>query len=96
MISRKDLDPIHPGEVLAEDFLKPLNITQSRLAEHIGVTVQRVNEIINRRRGISPETAWLLSQAFGTSPQFWLNLQNQYDLATKRPKRKIRKLTEVR
>ena len=95
MIS-KDLDPIHPGEVLAEDFLKPLDVTQSRLAEHIGVTVQRVNEIINGRRGISPESAWLLAQAFGTSPQFWLNLQNQYDLATKRPRRKIRKLAEAR
>ena len=92
----KDLDPVHPGEVLAEDFLKPLDITQSRLAEHVGVTVQRVNEIINGRRGISPETAWLLAQAFGTSPKFWLNLQNQYDLATKRPKRRIRKLAAVR
>ena len=95
MISRK-LAPVHPGEVLAEDFLKPLGITQTRLAGHIGVTVQRVNEIINRRRGISPETAWLLAQAFGISPQFWLNLQNQYDLATQRPKRKIRKLAEAR
>ena len=95
MIS-KDLNPIHPGEVLAEDFLKPLDITQSRLAKHIGVTVQRVNEVVNGRRGISPETAWLLAQAFGTSPQFWLNLQNQYDLATKQPKRKISKLAEAR
>ncbi|MHC4200390.1 MAG: HigA family addiction module antitoxin [Planctomycetota bacterium] len=92
----KNLDPVHPGAVLAEDFLKPLGITQSKLAGHVGVTVQRVNEIINGRRGISPETAWLLAQAFGTSPKFWLNLQNQYDLATKRPKRRIRKLAAVR
>ncbi len=92
----KNLDPVHPGEVLAEDFLKPLDITQSRLATHVGVTVQRVNEIVNGRRGISPETAWLLAQAFGTSPNFWLNLQNQYDLATKRPKRKIRRLAAVK
>ena len=92
----KNLDPVHPGEVLAEDFLKPLGITQSKLAEHVGVTVQRVNEIINGRRGVSPETAWLLAQAFGTSPKFWLNLQNQYDLATKRPKRRIRKLAAAR
>ena len=92
----KNLDPVHPGEVLAEDFLKPLGITQSRLAAHVGVTVQRVNEIINGRRGISPETAWLLAQAFGTSPRFWLNLQNQYDLATKRPRRRIRRLAAVK
>ena len=92
----RDLDPVHPGEVLAEDFLKPLSLTQSRLAGHIGVTVQRVNEIVNGRRGISPETAWLLAQAFGTSPKFWLNLQNQYDLATKRPKRKVGRLAGVK
>ena len=92
----RDLDPVHPGEVLAEDFLKPLSLTQSGLAGHIGVTVQRVNEIVNGRRGISPETAWLLAQAFGTSPKFWLNLQNQYDLATKRPKRKVRRLAGVK
>ena len=92
----KKLAPVHPGEVLAEDFLKPLSLTQTRLAEHIGVTVQRVNEIVNGRRGISAETAWLLAQAFGTSPRFWLNIQSQYDLATRRPKRRVRKLAGTR
>ncbi len=92
----KNFDPVHPGEVLSEDFLKPQGITQTRLARHIGVTVQRVNEIVKGRRGVSAETAWLLAQAFGTSPGFWLNLQNQYDLATARPKRRIRKLARAR
>ncbi len=95
-MARKNLSPVHPGEVLAEDFLKPLGITQTRLAEHIGVTVQRVNEIVNERRGVSPETAWLLAQAFGTSPRFWLNIQNQYDLETSRPKRRVGKLVGTR
>lgn len=88
----RDLDPVHPGEVLKEDFLKPHAITQTQLAAHIGVTVQRVNEIANGRRGISAETAWLLAQAFGTSPRFWMNLQSQYDLAMHSPERRVRKL----
>jgi antitoxin HigA-1 len=78
--------PTHPGEVLAEEFLAPLAITQVALAQHIGVPVQRINEIVRGKRGITPETAWLLSQAFGTSPEFWVNLQTSYDLARTRPK----------
>nr|CAP47852.1 putative integron gene cassette protein [uncultured bacterium] len=69
--------PTHPGEILLEEFLKPLNLTQVDLAAHIGVPVQRVNEIVRGKRGITPETAWLFSQAFGTTPEFWINLQSQ-------------------
>ena len=81
--------PTHPGEVLAEEFLKPLNLTQVAFAHHIGVPVQRVNEIVRGKRGISAETAWLLSGAFGTTPDFWINLQTSYDLATKRPDQQV-------
>ena len=76
--------PTPPGEILAEEFLKPLGITQTALAQHIGVRVRRVNEIVRGRRAISPETAQLLSAALGTSAQFWMNAQSSYDLATHR------------
>lgn len=94
-MARNDLDPVHPGEVLAEDFLKPLGVTQSRLARHIGVTARRVSEIVRGKRSVSAETAWLLAQAFGSSPNFWLNLQNQFDLAISRPTRKIKRLAKI-
>ncbi len=84
--------PTHPGEILLEEFLKPLEITQVDFAEHIGVPVQRVNELIRAKRGVSPETAWLLSQALDTTPQFWINLQTNYDLATHRPERSVQTL----
>jgi addiction module HigA family antidote len=84
--------PTHPGEILLEEFLKPLGRTQVALAEHVGVSVQRINEIIRGKRGITPETAWLLSDALGTTPEFWLNLQAAHDLARHRPSRKLRRL----
>ena len=84
--------PTHPGEILLEEFLKPLGITQVAFAEHIGVPVQRINELIRAKRGVSPDTAWLLSQALDTTPQFWVNLQTNFDLATNRPKKSVRKL----
>ena len=84
--------PTHPGEVLEEEFLKALGITQVALAEHIGVSVQRVNELVRGKRGMTPDTAWLLAQAFDTSPEFWLNLQAAYDLARARPTRAVRRL----
>jgi|GEM_PF-259793 len=65
----------HPGEALREEFLSPLGVTQVALAEHIGVSVQRVNEIVRGKRGVTPETAWLLAGAFGTTPEFWINMQ---------------------
>ncbi len=82
--------PTHPGEILLEEFLKPLDLTQVALVKHLGIPTQRVNEIVRGKRGITPETAWLFSQAFNTTPQFWLNLQMQYDLALNRPEREIR------
>jgi addiction module HigA family antidote len=85
----------HPGEILKEEFLVPLEITQVAFAKHLGIPVQRVNEIVRGKRGVTPETAWLFSQALGTSPQFWLNLQNTYDLTTNRPKREIEPLVKA-
>lgn len=87
--------PTHPGEVLSEEFLKPLGITQVALAEHLGVPVQRINELIRGKRGMTPETAWLLAGAFGTTPEFWLNLQANHDLVKARPSRRVRPLAAV-
>ena len=84
--------PTHPGEILLEEFLKPMGLTQVAFAKHIGVPIQRINEIIRGKRGVTSETAWLFSQAFGTTPQFWLNLQTNYDLARNRPKSQVEQL----
>ena len=65
--------PTHPGEILLEEFLRPLGLTQVALARHIGVSIQRVNEIVSGKRGVTPDTAWLFASAFGTSPEFWVN-----------------------
>lgn len=83
--------PAHPGEILLEEFLVPLELTQVQLAKHLGLPTQRINEIINGKRGVSPETALLLSGALETSPEFWLNLQSAYDLAQARLGRSTRK-----
>lgn len=72
--------PIHPGQILAEEFLRPLGVTQYRLARAIGVDARRINAIIHGKRSISAETALLLSRFFGNSTEFWMGLQNQYDL----------------
>lgn len=72
--------PTPPGEMLAEEFLKPLGMTQAQLAKRIRVSYVRLNEIIHGKRGISPSTALRLAKAFGTSPQFWLNGQLTHDL----------------
>lgn len=87
--------PIHPGEILLEDFLKPLGATQVELARHVGVSVQRINEIVRGKRGVTAETAWLLSYAFGTTPEFWTNLQTHHDLVASRPRRTVRRLRTV-
>ena len=87
--------PTHPGEILREEFLVPLGLTQVGLAEHLRIPLQRVNELVRGKRGVTPETAWLLSQAFGTTPEFWLNLQASYDLAVSRPERRVRRLRRV-
>ena len=84
--------PTHPGEVLREEFLQPLGITQVAFAGHLGVPVQRINEICRQKRGVTPETAWLFAQALGTTPEFWINLQTTHDLAVSRPRRKLSRL----
>ncbi len=74
------LAPIHPGEVLAEDFLAPLKMSQYRLAHQIGVHPRRINAIVHGKRSVTADTALRLARVFGTSPQFWLGIQAQYDL----------------
>ena len=73
-------EPIHPGEILLEEFLIPLSISQYRLANAIAVPPRRINEIGHGKRGISPDTALRLARALGTSDRFWMNLQTRYDL----------------
>ena len=88
----KNRVPTHPGEILREEFLAPLSQTQVALAEHLRVPVQRINELVRGKRGVTPGTAWLLAQALNTTPEFWLNLQAAYDLALTRPARRRPKL----
>ncbi len=97
----KKLPNVHPGEVLLEEFLEPLHISQNRLAREIGVPPRRINEIVLRKRSVTPDTALRLSRYFGTSSRFWLGLQMDYDLEeTVREKadeieRKVRPLERV-
>jgi antitoxin HigA-1 len=72
--------PTHPGEMLVEEFLAPMGLTQRQLADSINVPYQRVNELANRRRGVTPSTALRLARYFGNSPDFWMNLQLRWDL----------------
>jgi len=83
MAARK-LSPVHPGEVLQEEFLKPLEISQYRLAKEISVPPRRVNEIVHGNRAITADTALRLARYFGTTDRFWLNLQTRYDLEVER------------
>jgi len=84
--------PTHPGVILSQEFLVPLGISQVAMAAHLGVPVQRINELVRGKRGITPETAWLLSQALNTTPEFWINLQTAYDLARSRPAAAVERL----
>jgi addiction module HigA family antidote len=84
--------PTHPGEILWEEFLKPMKLSQVAFARHIHVPTQRINEIINGKRGITPQTAWLFAQALGTTPEFWMTLQSVHDLAKKRPSQSVAQL----
>jgi len=95
MLPKKRI-PVHPGEVLKEEFVVPLELTQVDLAEHLEVPVQRINEIVRGKRGVTPETAWLLSQALDTTPEFWVALQAQHDLATSRPERSVARIPNAR
>jgi addiction module HigA family antidote len=80
MMKNKKLPPIHPGEILIEEFLKPMGLSQYRLAKDISVPPRRINEIVHGKRSISADTALRLGRFFGISPQFWLNLQTRFDL----------------
>lgn len=84
--------PSHPGEILLEEFLRPMGISQAAFARHIGVPPQHISEIVRQKRAITSTTAWLFAQALGTSPELWLNLQTTYDLATHQPKRHVARL----
>ncbi len=79
----------HPGVILRQEFLEPMGLSQKALATHLGISVQRVNELVRGKRGVTADTAWLLSEAFGTSPEFWINLQTAHDLSAHRPARHI-------
>ncbi len=79
-MAKKKAGPIHPGEVLLEEYLKPLGISQYRLAKDTSVPPRRINEIVHAKRAISADTALRLARYFGTSERFWLNLQTRYDL----------------
>jgi len=86
MTNETVMPPMHPGEVLAEEYLEPLGITQHRVAVAIGVPPRRINEIVHGKRGISADTALRLERFFGTSERFWLNLQSRYDLELQKDK----------
>jgi addiction module HigA family antidote len=101
MASRKKISPIHPGEVLYEEFLVPLGLSQYRLAKDTSVPPRRINEIVRGERSISADTALRLARYFGTSERFWLNLQARYDLESekdllgKRLEREVRVLPSL-
>ncbi|MBS3909089.1 MAG: HigA family addiction module antidote protein [Actinobacteria bacterium] len=80
MVSNEKIEPIHPGEILLEEFLKPMGISQYRLAKDINVPARRVNEIVHGKRAVSVDTALRLSRYFSLSERFWLNLQTHYDI----------------
>ena len=90
------LAPIHPGEILMEEFLKPLGVTQYKLAKDIHVPARRINEIVHGKRSITADTALRLSRYFNLSEQFWLNLQARYDLEVEKDKLNDRIKTEAK
>ena len=91
-------EPTHPGEMLVEEFLRPMGLTQRELADGIRVPYQRVNELVRRRRGVTPSTALRLAKFFGMSPDFWLNLQVRWDLYHAKAEEavELRKIKQVR
>jgi addiction module HigA family antidote len=90
------LPPIHPGEILLEEFLEPMGISQYRLAKDISVLPRRINEIVLGKRAITPDTALRLSLFFGLSERFWINLQSRYDIEIEKDKLENRLKKEVR
>jgi len=95
-MAKRKLPPIHPGEILLEEFLQPLGISQYRLARDISVPPRRINEIVLGKRSISPDTALRLSRYFGLSDRFWMNLQARYDLEVEKDRLADRLEREVR
>ena len=85
-MAKKILQPIHPGEILLEEFLEPLSLSQYRLAKGISVPPRRINEIVHGKRAVTADTALRLARFFGTSDRFWLNLQTRFDLERERDK----------
>jgi addiction module HigA family antidote len=96
MSEQQLLPPIHPGEILLEEFLQPMNISQYRLAKDIGVPPRRINEIVHGKRGISADTALRLSRYFGLSERFWMNLQTRYELEVEKDRLRGRLEQEVK
>lgn len=94
-MGKKVLEPIHPGEVLLDDFLGPMELSQYRLAKGISVPPRRINGIVHGKRGITADTALRLARFFGSSERFWLNLQNRYDLEIERDRLGDRLTREV-
>ena len=90
------LPPVHPGEILLEEFLRPLGISQYRLARSVNVPPRRINEIVHGKRAVTADTALRLSRFFGTSERFWLNLQTRYDLEVEKDRLGARLDDEVR
>lgn len=95
-MSKRDFDPIHPGEVLLEEFLRPMEISQYRLAKDINVPQRRISEITQGKRSITADTALRLGRYFGMEAQFWLNLQSRYDLLQAELELEARLKKEVR
>jgi len=94
-MARRRIPPIHPGEILLEEYLKPLGLSQYRLAKDISVPARRVNEIVHGKRAVTADTALRLARFFGTSDRFWLNLQTRYDLEIEKERLKGRLEREV-
>ena len=94
-MARKAHAPIHPGEILLEEFLEPMELSQYRLAKDISVPARRINEIVHGKRGISADTALRLARYFGTSERFWMNLQIRHDLEVEKARLKGRLAREV-
>ena len=94
-MDREKLPPIHPGEILLEEFLKPMGISQYRLAKDISVPPRRINEIVQGKRAITPDTALRLSRYLGLSERFWVNLQARYDLEVEKDRLQDRLEREV-
>lgn len=94
--SPRRLPPVHPGEILLEEFLKPLGLSQYRVAKDISVPPRRINEIVHGERAITAGTALRLARYFGTSEEFWLNLQARYDIETEKDRLEDRLIKEVK